>query len=410
VREFAVRINIARIHMKRIHVVLILFLLAFCARFLCTYFQPFPGYFWHTDAKLFYWPDALGLVETGKLANHGSSPCGLPILLAPFVVCNVSPFHVVLIWQSMVGALSALLAMIIVEEMSEKVSYGFIAGIWIAFYPPLLNLSRQLLTETWFITFLFFGLYLVRRKSPFPVVLGGACVGFTALIRSPGLGVVLALLGFFFLVPAQRAKVFPFFIGAGCVIAAGSWLTSYSADHFVFLSEQSGVAMIYKPVLGGYESVNSVGRNTSYFGFLVHNPGAFLEERLISAITLFSPWPFGGRSFYTKIIICVSDAIVFGVFAIAVVLAIRKRLLKEEWFVLLAPFFGLAFFYVALFSQPRYRWQFMPFLICFSVVVFSEVMRQREENSVGKAEGCSATAQEHPEGIEARRRSPSISV
>ena len=310
-------------------------MVAFCARFLCAYFQPSPGYFWHFDAKTWYWPDAVGLVETGRLAGHGFSPCGLPILLVPFVVCNVSPFHVVLIWQSVVGAMSALLAMIIVEEMSRKLSYGLIAGIWIAFYPPLLNLSRQLLTETWFITFLFMGLYLVRRRSRFLVVMGGACMGFTALIRSPGLGAVLALLAILFLVRSQRAKVLPFLIGAACVIAAGNWLVSYSAGHFVFLSGQSGVVLTVRPVLGGPEPVSSVGRGNSYFGFLIHDPKTFMGERLFSAITLFSPWPFGDdRSFYTKSIICVSDTIVFGLFVITIVLAIRKRRLNGEWFVL----------------------------------------------------------------------------
>ena len=347
----------------------ILLLFAFGLRVCVAYFQPRPNYFWHTDTTA-YWGDAESLLREGRL-SHGAAPPGLAILLVPFVWMKIPAFQVVLVVQSLLGTLTILLAMRITRYLSNRHA-ALLCGLILAVYPPLLNLTRQLITETWFILFLVLSVSCLLRDSLLRWFLGGCAAGMACLIRPAALGVVLFTSCAFVSFRPLRSRAPLYLTGVAAFLLFGTALQSHSAGHLVFFGQTSQTAT-YKPVWGGYATVDEAEamQRGSYLDFLVRSPKQFVTERVISVGTLLSPWPLGSaeRSLSNKLLIAASDLCVYALILWACRRVRRATWKVETWF-LVAPVCGLVTFYGLLFSQPRYRWPFMPFLVCIVAVVW----------------------------------------
>ncbi|MBN2576797.1 MAG: glycosyltransferase family 39 protein [Deltaproteobacteria bacterium] len=345
-------------------------------RVVVAYCQPHPNYFWHNDTTS-YWGNAESLLRHGVLKYWNWGPPGLSIVLLPFVAAGVSPFDVVVIWQSLLGTLTVLLAMILTERLSCMYS-ALVAGAILAVYPPLLNLSRQLITETWFIFALFLAIWLLMSDRRLLSLVAGLVAGLSCLMRAPCLGIALAITCVLLYFRNLRSRLVPFLGGVACMLVVGAFLVSRSAGHLA-LFPQSDETVGIRPVVGGYEEIGpaEIAARRNYLHFMTHSPVQYLKERGISILVLLSPWPFGeDRTVIKKLVIASSDSFVY-LLALWAVVHLRRRQLRPELFLVATPVIGSIAFYGLLFSQPRYRWPFMPFLVCLFAIVWGEWRKSR---------------------------------
>ena len=178
-----------------------------------------------------------------------------------------------------------------------------------------------------------------------------------------------------------RPRLLPYATGVVALLVCGSALQSLSAGHFVFFGQGSQAGTV-KPVLGGYTflSPEDAGARGGYLDHLITFPVDFMRERITSLVTLLCPWPLGiqKRSMGTWIIIATSDLTAYAL-ALWALVASRRLVppLKSQTWLLAAPMLGLTLFYGLLFSQVRYRWPFMPFLLCYFSIVWASVAGAR---------------------------------
>ena len=92
--------------------------------------------------------------------------------------------------QCLVGAGTVGLVYLIARELAQR--FAWIAGGLAAVYGPLVSISNEVMTETWFVFWQVLGVYALirlngRRASRRWVVLGGFSIGMAALTRPVGL-------------------------------------------------------------------------------------------------------------------------------------------------------------------------------------------------------------------------------
>jgi hypothetical protein len=242
-----------------------------------------------------------------------------------------------------------------------------VAAILVAFYPPLLNYSRQLISEPWFVTTLMLGLSLIVRPGWRRAFLAGVLIGMSTLVRTPGLG-ILTVMPIALLILNRTAKeVLLFVAGAGVVIGAGVAIASVSVGRPVFLTDGVSMATTCRSVFGGYQFLTDSEQPASYLSHLIHSPAAFFRERLFAFMNIVSPWPLDStRTFATKVMIFCSDVPVLMLCIVTMVGWIRRRTLGSAM-LLVVPAAGLVGFYSLLFAINRYRMPYIPPLICLAV-------------------------------------------
>ena len=340
-------------------------LAAFAAQFFVSWFQPSTGYFWHTDSPV-YWDNARSLLYDGRIANT-FFPMGASMLLAPFRWAGLEPFSIVLWVHPLLNSLDVLMAFFLVRYLAGP-GAAFAAGWCIALYPPMLNYSRQFLSEPWYVFILLAACSVLIKPGRGRAWWGGVLLGFSVLIRTPSLGVAaLCLIALAFM---NRGALECMLCTAGLVVVLmfGSALASLSSERFVFLTTQGSMATSRRSVLGGEIAVPDAAQHPSYLSALVAEPTDFIKQRLYSFINVASPWAFGdGRSIQVKLMIFVPDFLIL----IATLVALREALRMQrnpEVILLLCPALGLIGFYTMFVGQNRYRMPYMPFLICFCAV------------------------------------------
>lgn len=334
--------------------------------------------FWHTDSPK-YWNAAGALLAGETMPNNSEVPPALPLALIPFFAVGMEPFAVVWFVQSLLGALTVCIAIGVGRQLAGNPA-GLISGLLLAIYPPSVNLSRYLLTETWFVFFIMLGMWLIIRPFRLGWYFGGAALGYAALFRWPGLGVYLAAI-VILLILRQRGRAFAAALsGTAVVLILGVVLMSWNAGKPVVISGQAGSSSKYQAVYGGYLVLPDAARSSrgSYVNFLQTDPLGWAYERWVSMATLLSPWPLGNqegfrRSQATKAIIVLCDLPVLIGSILSIALLLVKKQSSLHW-LLVAPLAGSFLFYIALFSQPRYRWGFTPFLIILTVAVLTPVI------------------------------------
>jgi len=338
---------------------------AFAVQFLVSWFQPHPGYFWHTDSPA-YWNNAASFLQDGTIVNT-FFPMGASLLLAPLLAAGLEPFTVVLWVHPALSVFSVLMAFALVRPL-EGPGAALAAGWCVALYPPLLNYSRQLLSEPWYVATLLAACAVLIQPGKGRAWWGGVLLGMTVLIRTPSLGVAVLVLGSLAFAKRPALEWLLCLAGTVLVLSGGTLLASRSDDRFVFLTTQGSMATSRRSVLGGEVSVPESEQKASYLAWLRKEPAAFLEQRLFSFVNMTSPWAFGEtRSLATKLLIFLSDAPIILATLLAIRESLRTRWRPETW-LLLCPALGLIGFHTLFVGQNRYRMPYMPFLICFSAV------------------------------------------
>jgi hypothetical protein len=340
---------------------------AYALQFVASLLQPSPDYFWMTDSPA-YWANATEFARTGRIAEP-FFPMGASLFLSPFVAMGVEPYSVVLWVHPAVHAVSAVAAFLIVRSALAAIPAAA-AGLMVASYPPLLNYSRQLISEPWFVATLMVGLWLAIRPGRERALLSGVLFGTATLVRTPGLGIVALMPVSLLLLKRAKTDAAAFVVGASAVIITGVMIASASAGRPVFLT--SGVSMTTgcRSIYGGYEFLAVHDQPASYLSHLIQSPGLFAQERLFALLNIISPWPLGeGRGLATKLLIFLSDAPVL-FFTIASIGLSRRSRRVDDVLLLLVPAIGLISFYTLLFAINRYRMPYIPPLICYGVWVW----------------------------------------
>lgn len=363
--------------------------LAFGVQFIGSLLQPRPGYFWMTDSPV-YWDNATEFFQTGRLATV-FYPMGASLFLAPFAGLGFKPFSVVLWVHSALHAMNAVAAFMIVRR-GRSVTPAAVAAILVAIYPPLLNYSRQLISEPWFVTSLMLGLWLIIRPGRRRALFAGLLFGVMTLVRTPGLGIAALMPAALVSLRRPKVEVLLFIAGVGLVVMTGVILASASAGRPVFLT--SGVSMTVgcRSVLGGYVFLPADEQPASYISHLLNSPREFFQERTYAILNILSPWPLdSSRKLATKIMIFCSDAPVL-LLSIASVGEWLRRRKVDDSMLLVVPAIGLIGFYSLLFAINRYRMPYFPPLICLAVwTLWPRAMPFSEEEAAEQSGRSPAT-------------------
>jgi hypothetical protein len=164
----------------------------FLLRIFVSLNQPHPNYYWHNDS-IFYWGVAQALVSGKSYPTMYHIPFGLPIVLTPFVAFNISPFFFVWFVQSLMGALTTYLFYRIARHRLDEI-LSLLCALCFALYLPMLNLSRQLLTETLYIFVISLGFACLLCKNRLLWIVAGMSFGWGAITRWPGVGICFFLI------------------------------------------------------------------------------------------------------------------------------------------------------------------------------------------------------------------------
>lgn len=340
----------------------------FLIQLLASYFQPRPGYYMVTDSPV-YWANAISIFNEFKVQDT-FYPMGTSLFLSPLYAVGLSPFSVVLFVHPVLHVVNVLLAYRIVRRYGSNFA-ALIAASLVMVYPPLLNYSRQLLSESWFVTTLFGAFALLTDSGKTKMFLGGLLLGLSVLVRTPALGIVGVFFFALFLLRYPLLHILSCALGVGLVLVFGLWMATRSSGHFTVLVTGTSMATTRRSVPGGYEDIPVDQQKSSYLAMLRSDPVDFGKQRLCSLTGMLSPWPLGSsRSLATKLIIFCSDAPVLIATLLAAGIACRKKIRSPVW-LLICPALGLVGFYSLFFVESRYRMPYLPFLICFSVIVLA---------------------------------------
>lgn len=320
-----------------------------------------------------YWDNAGSFMQDGTIVNT-FYPMGSSLLIAPLRAAGLEPFMVVLWAHPVLHVMNVLLAFAIVRRLGTT-GAALAAGWCVACYPPLLNYSRQFLSEPWHVTTLFAACAVLIRPGKSRAWWGGVLLGLSVLIRTPSLGVAAFVLAALVFAKRPAGQWLLCLAGVVLVLAGGTLLASRSEGRFVFLTTQGSMATSRRSVLGGEAFVPAQEQKASYLAWLKEEPAGFLKQRWFALVNMTSPWAFGeSRSLATKLLILLSDLPILMACLLAIREALRTRWRTEVW-LLLCPALGLIGFHTLFVGQNRYRMPYMPFLICFAAVFLWPLLR-----------------------------------
>lgn len=342
--------------------------IAFIVQWTASWLQPTSGYFMMTDSP-YYLENAYSLLHEGRITDP-YYPMGMSILLAPLVYLGFEPFMIVLWVHPVLHSVSTFFCYSIVRRFAP-VGASCAAALCVAFYPPAINYSRQLISEPWFLSVILGAFYFLTGSQRWSACAGGLLLGFSVLVRTPALGIVAVAMVALLMLSQPKCHVLIVAVSAACVILLGTILASRSTGKLTFLTTGTAMATSHRSIPGGYEIIPENERASSYIKAALEEPLAFVGQRLCALFNIISPWPLGDdRSLIAKIIILLSDLPIIVSTLWAAFLLVRRRCFDSRWLLCL-PALGLISFYTVFFAINRYRMPYYPPLICFVFAVLS---------------------------------------
>jgi len=347
---------------------------AFLVRILAVQVAP-RDFFWLYDSYRYWWNTRSLATEGGLFSSD--YPVGYSMVLMPWFMVGGEPHQFVLWIHSALGAVLVAMAFAVTRACGGRRTAWFAAAV-VAFHPSLIRGGKVLMNEIPFTVLLFLGLMAVYSARRGTALLAGLLLGFAAEIRPVGVAIVLALGCWMLTRRDQRRRAAVMLCSAASVmLVMSAWITWLRGEVTIITPQFNEAEEItadwgyWRPL-----SADEILARGSYLHHAWAHPSAYLNERLMSAATLLSPWPFLGGDPAQQWSTFLADGVIL-LFALwAVSWGLRYGLGGPVWSLCITAAAMIAF-YAALYSDPRYRVPMIPCLVCFSCAVLTAYHGQR---------------------------------
>jgi len=346
-------------------------------------------------------PDAISYREAAAhLAAHWRIDNPFEMPLYPLLIAITGPGYPQLAADIVLSALTALITRSLALEIFKDRQTATIAGLAVAFYPPLIFISVTGLSETLFI-FLVLSAFLFWYRAQF---VAAAICAVLAILTRPVLDAAAPLLVVYFaaVIHRQSAKqtIRHVLSYAAIYVALMSpwWVHNYRAYHeFVWLTPGFGTALY-----AGNNSLNHSGGgnigedyDTTAFdairdpvardralrdaaiNFIWQNPGRFVELAAKKFVRMWRLWPhhpgYSGMTAMVLTFLSITPVILLAS-AFLLFLMPPGMLMRSSPILLFIAYYTAV--HMIIVGTIRYRLPLEPFLIMFAAATVADVIRR----------------------------------
>jgi len=323
----------------------------------------------------------------GQAAHSGEGyafrPPAFPLLMAQVYRFGENDKNI-LILQSIIGALSALMLYLLLIRYSIAVAIS--SALILTFHPLMLLFTKQLLTENLYIFLLiliaYFGLRAVENGL-WSFAVGGVW-GLLILTRSESIFTVLPMIAAVCII-SQRQRVFKFAVAS--VLAAlmvSPWVyRNYKLLGHVTLNTATGVNlyMSFNPkATGGFyypdEPEGFPNGEAERSQFYAKKAFEFIREHPIQVITLAGAkqahlW----EQFHNKFL-DLGDLLLVPLAFVGMIFTCKRK----NYLLLFAPILGISFVFLFFEAVSRYRVPMYPFLFTFASIAMVRLSKGIQHN------------------------------
>jgi hypothetical protein len=255
---------------------------------------------------------------------------------------------------------------------------AWFAAVLVAVHPSLVRGGKVLMNEIPFTFVLFAGLLAVLHFRRGTAVLAGLLLGFAAEIRPVGVAIVIGAGCWLLARQGRRRRAAAMLCAAAAVMVSMSVWITWIRGAFTVVTPQYNEAEEIAADWGYWRPLSAaeIEARGGYFHHAWTHPSEYLNERVMSAATLLSPWPFLGGDPAQQWSTFLADGVilVFGLWALA--WGFAHGLPGPAWIFCIVAAAMIAF-YAALYSDPRYRVPMIPCLVCFGCAALAAYHRRR---------------------------------